>query len=93
MIAGRPSAVAGILMNRLGRSTIHHSVRASAMVLAVSRASRGSTSRDTRPSTPSLASYTGRSTSQPHRMSYVVISRDASSVLTPLMARSASCWS
>ena len=69
VMAGRPCRVAGILMNRLGRSTIHHSALASAMVLAVSRASRGSTSRDTRPSTPSLSSYTGRSTSQPQRMS------------------------
>ena len=56
VIAGSPSSVAGILMNRLGRSTIHHSARASAMVFAVSRASRGSTSRDTRPSTPPVAS-------------------------------------
>ena len=69
VIAGSPSRVAGILMNRLGRSTIHHSARASAMVCAVSLASRGSTSRDTRPSRPPVASYTGRSTSQAQRMS------------------------
>ena len=56
VMAGRPSRVAGILMNRLGRSTVHHSARASAMVLAVSRAIRGSTSMDTRPSTPPLSS-------------------------------------
>ena len=53
VIAGMPSAVAGILMYMLGRSTSHHSCLASAMVLAVSRASPGSTSIDTRPSTPS----------------------------------------
>ena len=53
VMAGRPSRVAGILMNRLGRSTSHHSARASAMVFAVSLAIRGSTSIDTRPSTPS----------------------------------------
>ena len=56
VIAGRPCSVAGILMNRFGRSTSHHSARASAMVLAVSRAIRGSTSRETRPSTPPVAS-------------------------------------
>jgi hypothetical protein len=56
VIAGRPSAVAGILMYMLGRSTSHHSCLASAIVGSVSRASRGSTSIDTRPSTPSEAS-------------------------------------
>lgn len=56
VIAGSPSTVAGILMNRLGRSTIHHSARASAIVLSVSLARRGSTSMETRPSTPSVAS-------------------------------------
>ena len=50
VIAGRPSSVAGILMNRFGRSTAHHSARASATVASVSRASRGSTSSETRPS-------------------------------------------
>ncbi len=52
VMAGSPSAVAGILMNRLGRSTSHQSARASAMVLAVSLAIRGSTSMETRPSRP-----------------------------------------
>ena len=56
VIAGSPSTVAGILMSRFGRSTIHHSARASAMVFAVSLASRGSTSSDTRPSWPPVAS-------------------------------------
>ena len=56
VIAGRPSTVAGILMNRLGRSTSHHSARASATVLSVSLARRGSTSIDTRPSTVPVAS-------------------------------------
>jgi hypothetical protein len=69
VIAGRPSTVAGILMNRLGRSTIHHSPRASAIVFAVSLAIRGSTSMETRPSTPPVMSYTGRNTSQPQRIS------------------------
>ena len=69
VIAGSPSRVAGILMNRFGRSTAHHRALASAMVFSVSLASLGSTSRDTRPSRPLVASYTGRSTSQPQRMS------------------------
>ena len=55
-IAGMPCRAAGILMNRLGRSTSHHSARASAIVASVSWASRGSTSIDTRPSTPPVAS-------------------------------------
>ena len=61
--------VAGILMSTLGRSTSHHSALASAMVFGRRAAMRGSTSIDTRPSTPSVASKTGRSTSQAHRMS------------------------
>ena len=56
VIAGSPSTVAGILMNRFGRSTAHQSARASAMVAAVFLASLGSTSIDTRPSWPSVAS-------------------------------------
>ncbi len=56
VIAGSPSGVAGILISRFGRSTIHHSARASAMDLAVSLASRGSTSSETRPSRPPVRS-------------------------------------
>ena len=55
-MAGSPCRAAGILTNKLGRSTRHHSARASAMVASVSWASRGSTSIDARPSTPSVAS-------------------------------------
>ena len=70
VIAGRPSSVAGILMNMFGRSTSHHRARASAMVLSVSLASRGSTSIETRPSTPVASCRNfGRSTSQAQRMS------------------------
>jgi hypothetical protein len=36
VIAASPSCVAGILMNRLGRSTRHHRARASAIVASVS---------------------------------------------------------
>ncbi len=56
VIAGRPASVAGILISRFGRSTIFHSSMACRMVLSVSWASRGSTSIDTRPSTPPEAS-------------------------------------
>ena len=49
--------MAGILISRFGRSTIFHSSMACRMVLSVSCASRGSTSMDTRPSTPPEASY------------------------------------
>ena len=56
VIAGSPSRVAGILMNRFGRSTAHQRKRASAMVFSVSLARRGSTSRETRPSSPPVAS-------------------------------------
>ena len=56
LIAAKLPSVAGILMKRFGRSTIHHSDRASATVFAASAEMRGSTSIDTRPSTVSLAS-------------------------------------
>ena len=78
-------------MNRLARSTSHHSCLASATVSAVSWASRGSTSIETRPSTPADASYAGRITSQAQRTSYVVIMRPASSTATPRAARSWIC--
>src|SRR6266545_4267234 len=52
VIAGSPALVAGILMNRLGRSTSHHNAFASALVRSVSAAIRGSTSMETRPSMP-----------------------------------------
>ena len=88
VIAGMLRLVAGILMNRLGRSTSRHSTRAWAMVASVSSASRGSTSIETRPSTPSVASYTGRSTSQASRTSVAVSSRSASVTPAPRAARS-----
>ncbi len=69
VIAGSPASVAGILIIRFGRSTAHHSALASATVVAVSWARRGSTSSETRPSTPPSPSYTPRSTSQAQRMS------------------------
>ena len=51
-MAGRPSLVPGILMNRLGRPARACKSLAAASVLAVSWASSGDTSSDTQPSTP-----------------------------------------
>jgi len=56
VIAGRPALVAGILISVLGRSTSHASCFASATVAVVSCARRGSTSMETRPSWPFVAS-------------------------------------
>ena len=93
VMAGIPSTVAGILMNRFGLFTSHRSALASAIVLRVSPASPGSTSSETRPSSPPVASKTGWNTSQAQRMSKVVMARDASSTDTPRTARSAICSS
>src|SRR6478672_8026810 len=67
VMAGRPASVAGILISWLGRSTIFHSSIACRIVLSVSWASRGSTSMETRPSTPPDASHFGASTSRHRR--------------------------
>ena len=88
VIAGSPAMVAGILINRLGRSTIFHSSMACKMVLSVSCASRGSTSIDTRPSTPSDCSYCLASTSQALRTSSVVTVRIVASTSAPRSANS-----
>ena len=55
-IAGRPSAVPGILIIALGRSSERQSRSASWIVASVSFASVGETSSETRPSAPPLAS-------------------------------------
>ena len=62
-IAGKPSFVPGIFMNRLGRRARAKSFLAAAMVRAVSCASSGDTSNDTHPSTPPVRLYTGRNRS------------------------------
>ena len=93
VIAGRPASVAGILISRLGRSTIFHSSMACSTVLSVSWASRGSTSIDTRPSTPLEVSHCGRSTSQAFRTSSVVTVRMVASTSAPRSASSATCAS
>ena len=54
-MAGSPASVAGILIITLGRSTVFHKSRALVTVASVSKASRGSTSMDTRPSRPAVA--------------------------------------
>ena len=50
VIAVRPSGVAGIFTNMLSRFTADRRARAMSAVAAASRASRGSTSMETRPS-------------------------------------------
>src|SRR5690349_12937119 len=93
VIAGRPAFVAGILIITFGRSTSQESCLASATVAPVLWARRGSTSMETRPSRPAVASYTGRRMSAAARTSAVVIIRTASSTVTPRSARSPSCSS
>ena len=81
VIADSPSAVAGILTYRLGRSTVAHSSRAISAVAAGSRLSRGSTSMDTHPSRPAVCSWTGARTSHAARTSSVVTVNTAASTL------------
>ena len=75
-------------MRTFGRSTAAARALASSTVLAVSCASRGSTSIDTRPSWPPLASNTGRKTSHASRTSWVVRANTASSTVFPASASS-----
>ncbi len=55
-IAGKPSLVPGILMNKLSRPARAYRSLAADNVLAVSYASNGDTSSDTHPSTLSVRS-------------------------------------
>ena len=83
-IAGSPGSVAGIFTIRFGRSTSFAIQRAWANVFSVSYAIPGSTSIETKPSAPSVASNAGLSTSHASRMSSsarVKKISDASSVL------------
>ena len=93
VIAGSPASVAGILTSRLGRSTAFHRSSACATVPSVSRASPGSTSSDTRPSTPPVVSQVPLKTSQACWTSATVISRTASSTEAPRAASSRTCAS
>ncbi len=90
VMAGRPSTVAGILMSALGRSTVAQSSAAWLIVPSVSCARRGSTSIDTRPSSPSLAPQTGMRTSHAARTSSVVSTRMIASTSAPESASSLS---
>ena len=74
-MAGRPAAVPGIFTYRLGSSMSSLRWRAAAIVPSVSLASEGATSTDTKPSTPSLASCTGRRMARASRMSAVTMSQ------------------
>ncbi len=80
-------------MKRLGSPTVSQSSAASFTVPAVSFASPGETSIETRPSTPSVASKTGRMTRQASRTSSVVITRVAVSTSAPAAASSRTCSS
>ena len=91
-MAGRPSSVAGILMNRFGRSTLRQRLRADSMVPSVSKASAGATSIETRPSRPPERSNVSANTSQAFLTSSVVISAITSSTDAPPRVRPAT-WS
>ena len=93
VMAGQPSFVPGILMNRLGSPTIRQRSAASFTVSAVSCAKPGETSIETRPSTPSVASKTGRITVHASRTSSVVMTCVALSTSAPAAASSRTCGS
>ena len=71
--------------------TIFHSSTACEIVFSASWASRGSTSIETRPSTPSVASYTGAKRSHASRTSSVVRVKTTSSTSLPSPASWVSC--
>ena len=94
-IAGSPSFVAGILMNRFGRSTSACRRLASAIVASVSRARFGSTSSETQPSRAfSLppSSHLGRRMSQAPWMSWTASARKTSLGSVSVLSTSRS-WS
>ena len=70
-IGATPSAVAGIFTIRLRRAIVLWRWRAAVSVPDASWASDGATSTLTKPSPPSLDSYTGSRTSQAPLMSFV----------------------
>ena len=92
VIAGRPAAVAGILIRAFERSTAAHSAFAEAMVASVSCARSGSTSIETRPSS-AVRSATGASTSQALRTSSVVSSKITRSTSWPSATSARTCSS
>ena len=90
-IEGRPFSVAGILISALGRSMVCESFWAMADVASASWARRGSTSMDTRPSTPWVAWAIGVNRSHASRTSSVVMRKTASSTDVPALANSETC--
>ena len=84
-IAGRPSLVAGIFTSRFGWLMRPCRSRADAIVPSVSWARAGETSIDTKPSPPSLSSYTPLSTPRAPSTSAITRSQYASSTVAPLL--------
>ena len=93
MIAGRPSIVAGTLIITFGRSTIDQSSLPAAIVPAVSRARRGSTSILTRPSKPPLLENIGANRSHARRTSSVVSFLTTSSTDAPFIDAMSAAYS
>ena len=85
-MAGSPSLVPGILMNRFGRPARACSSLAAARVLAVSWASSGDTSSDTQPSTPSVRSQIGRNRSAARVRSSSASSKNSASPDLPSLS-------
>ena len=92
-MAGMPGLVAGILISTFDRSTIFHRSAAWPMVASVSMASPGSTSIDTRPSTPPVAAEVAARMSQALRTSSVVSALMVSSTEESSAASSRICAS
>ena len=87
VIAGNPSTVAGTLISKFSLSIISHSCFPCLIVAKVSRANRGSTSIETRPSTPLLVSKAVRKRSQAFLTSSVVSFVIISSMLFSLFCK------
>jgi hypothetical protein len=73
-MAGTPASVAGILTKTFGRPRRDQSCRARSIDAVVSPASAGSTSIEAKPSRPSAASWTRRSSSAASPTSATAIS-------------------
>ena len=79
-IAVSPASVPGILMKRLSRSALACSCAACSIVAAASSASSGETSSETKPSTPSVRSWTAAKRSAASRRSAIARPKKRSSV-------------
>src|SRR5215831_19009649 len=78
--------VPGILMNTFGRAARRNNSFVDVTVVEVLCASKGETSIDTQPSTPSVRSYVGRNKSAACVMSSSAKSKKIASVSFPLRA-------